>query len=158
MNIFYRSSWFALIILGLGGCATDHNPIRAKLTEIESLALCQDDAQGEMIASKVRAEYGFKRFADNAFRPVLAHKLFGHELRVIELSEAGNKLYVAGNPSELAYNFRRLLPELSCEQAACQAPLDNGKNLLLYKANVKKSKDTTVVECTRPVNALTTEK
>ncbi len=133
---------------GLSGCADARNV--SKLEEIESLALCKQDAQGEMIASKVRAEYGFKRFAENAYRPVLDHQLFGHALRVVEFTDNTNKLYVAGTPSELAYNFKRLLPRLSCEQDSCQAPLKNGQSLLIYKAPVKKIKNTTVVECTRP--------
>ncbi len=155
MKDHYRRIGVALgLVWGLGGCAADA-PTRpsantSTLEEIEALALCKQDAQGEMIASKVRAEYGFKRFAENAFRPVLDHKLFGHALRVVEFTDNTNKLYVAGAPSELAYNFKRLLPRLSCEQNSCQAPLAGGQSLLIYKAPIKKIKDTTVIECTRP--------
>lgn len=149
---------FSMVVLE--GCAssknTDQNTPQKNnankpvvLEEIESLVLCKQNDQGITIESKVKAEYGFKRFAKNAFRPIASQRLFGHEVRVVEFSEDGNKIYVAGNPLEFGHHFKPLLPDITCADNTCQAPLDNGQSLLIYKAKLKKSKDTTVIECTK---------
>ncbi|PIE44613.1 MAG: hypothetical protein CSA45_06130 [Gammaproteobacteria bacterium] len=118
--------------------------------DMQLLALCRSSAQSVSLESKIRAEYGFKRFAKNTYRPIVEQRLFGHEVRVIEITGTGNKLYVAGNPLEFGHHFKtRLLPELACESNTCQAPLGNGQSLFIYKINQKKAKDTTVIECTK---------
>ncbi len=118
--------------------------------DMQLLALCQSSEHSVSLESKIRAEYGFKRFAKNTYRPIVEQRLFGHEVRVIEITDTGNKLYVAGNPLEFGHHFKsRLLPELACESNTCQAPLGNGQSLFIYKINQKKAKDTTVIECTK---------
>lgn len=146
----------------VGGCVADtpprHSMIHATaLEEMEALALCRQDDQGVTIESKIKAEYGFKRFAENTFRPVVERRLFGHEVRVVEFTNSGNKIYAAGNPLEFGHHFKWLLSDLTCVDNTCQAPLDDGQSLLIYKVQLKKSKDTAVIECTKPITSKTTE-
>lgn len=139
----------------LGGCAnlrlSQQSLAMSSLEEMEAFALCQTSEQGITAENKVRAEYGFKRLAGGAYRPVIKRRLFGHEIRVVELNPEGNKIYASGEPQEFIYNFKQLLPEISCEGDTCQAPLANAQSLLIYKAKFKKTKDTTVIECTKPL-------
>ncbi len=76
-------------------------------------------------------------------------QLFGHQIRVIEIKPNMNKLYVAGHLSEFAHHFRQLLPDLICEENDCQTPLDNEQSLIIYKPEIKKAKNTIVIECTK---------
>lgn len=140
--------WLGLTSL-LVACATGQIPQQPVLDEMQVVALCQQSPQAISIESKIAAEYGFKRFAENTYRPVVEQRLFGHDVRVIELSNMDNKLYVAGNPLEFGHHFQRLLPDIACEKNTCQAPLGSGQSLFIYKVNHKKSKDTTVIECTK---------
>ena len=132
----------------LTGCATTTQTISAK-DDMEQLALCQTSDQSISIESKIKAEYGFRRFAEDTYKPVLEYRLFGHEVRVIELGETMNKIYAAGNPLEFGHHFQTLLPEISCEDNTCQAPIGTEQSLFIYKADSKKTKDTTVIECTK---------
>lgn len=147
----YLSFIFIVSALSLlSACVTTEPQTRYIISdEMQRLALCQSNEQSISLESKIRAEYGFKRFAKNTYRPVIAQQLFGHEVRVIEINDNANKLYVAGNPQEFRHHFQSQLPDISCENKNCQAPLNNGQSLFIYKANHKKSKDTTVIECTK---------
>lgn len=140
---------FPLVFLvSLSGCTVRQQPIQVT-DDMQQVILCQHSDASIRIESKIKAEYGFKRFAKNTYRPVVEQHLFGHQVRVVEISDSGNKLYVAGNPLEFGHHFRQLLPHISCETNACQAPLGNGQSLFIYKANHRKAKDTTVIECTK---------
>lgn len=138
-----------LPIIGLGGCAAFNTDKTPELDEMQMIALCKQDDQGITIESKIKAEYGFKRFAENTYRPVIERRLFGHKVHIIEFSDEGNKIYAAGDPLEFGDHFKWLLSNVMCAGSTCQAPLDNGQSLLIYKAKVKKSKNTTVIECTK---------
>lgn len=120
------------------------------LTPMEATSLCQDNEQTRAIKEKITAEHGFKRFSKNTYRPVTEQYLFGHAVRVVELKPQMNKLYVAGNPSEFEHHFRQVIPEITCIKHSCQAPINDLQTLHIYKAKTRKSKDTTVVECTHP--------
>ncbi len=137
----------ALAVLGLSGCANlnDSHP----LTDMQAIALCRGDAQALETEKKITAEYGYRQFAANAYRPQLEQQLFGHQIRVIEVNSTMNKLYVAGHLSEFAHHFGQILPDLVCEENDCQAPLSNGQSLIIYKPKIKKAKNTTVIECTK---------
>ncbi len=143
------------VLLGLGAvclsaCTLNTAKPPVIMDDMQLLALCRSSAQSVSLESKIRAEYGFKRFAKNTYRPIVEQRLFGHEVRVIEIADTGNKLYVAGNPLEFGHHFKTtLLPELACESNTCQAPLENEQSLFIYKVNQKKAKDTTVIECTK---------
>ncbi len=163
MKYYHYLGLLGLFVSLLSGCASNEVEVtKPQLDEMESLILCKDDAQGVTIISKVKAEYGFKRFAKNTYRPVLERRLFGHDVRVIEFSEDSTKVYAAGTPAEFVYNLKDLLPDITCEKDTCQAPLENGQSLLVYKPGGKKNqpirhklkakrvKDTTILECTRP--------
>ncbi len=134
----------------VSGCALQ-GPVQ--YSDMQSIALCKESKQAQQTEAKITAEYGFRRFAENTYRPVLEYRLFGHEVRVIELNPTNNKLYVAGSPPELGYNFKALLPSIVCENNTCQAPLGDSRTLSIYKFKNKKAKDTTVVECSKPLRA-----
>lgn len=136
-------------VISLTGCAFTASPFANVTDEMQAVTLCQKSELNTQIESKIKAEYGFKRFAKNTYRPVIEHQLFGHEVRVVELSDSANKVYAAGNPLEFGQHFRELLPEITCDNNACQAPLGNGQSLFISKLDLKKSKDTTVIECTK---------
>lgn len=138
-------------VLFISGCASLERT--SKYTDMQSIALCQVDKKARAAEKKITAEYGFKRFAENTYRPVLDHSLFGHEIRVIELGEKGNKLYVAGNPKEFGHHFGWIMNDVKCENNSCQAPIGKDQTLHIYKARNKKAKDTVVVECTKPTLA-----
>lgn len=149
----YQISGLALLSCSaslLGGCVLT-NSEQPQLTEMESIALCRSDEQAIQAEKKITAEYGFKRFAEGTYRPVLDHYLFGHEIRVIELGEKSNKIYAAGNPREFGHHFGWLLKEVTCEAGSCQALITENQTLHIKKVNLKKAKDTTVIECTKPV-------
>ncbi len=143
----YQSLIVCLSVVLLGGCSSVKT---IQYSDMESLALCQSDEQAQKMEKRITAEYGFKRFAKNTYRPVIPTTLFGHEVRVIELKEKTNKLYVAGNPKEFGHHFKWLLGEVSCDKKTCQAPIDKDKTLRIYNFKLKKAKDTTVIECTKP--------
>ncbi len=138
----------ALAVLGLGGCANNVTST-PPLTDMQAVALCRNSEQALQTEKKVTAEYGYRQFAPDAYRPRLEQQLFGHQIRVIEIKPNINKLYVAGHLSEFAHHFRQLLPDLTCEGNACQAPLANEQSLIIYKPKIKKAKNTTVIECTK---------
>ncbi|MGY0399224.1 MAG: hypothetical protein ACWIPH_04675 [Ostreibacterium sp.] len=119
-------------------------------TDMQSIALCQINEQANMVENKITAEYGFKRFAKNTYRPVLDYTLFGHEVRIIELNPTTTKIYAAGNPTEFGHHFNWLIKNVVCENNSCQAPIGDNQTLHIYKANIRKSKDTTIIECTKP--------
>lgn len=141
-----------LSVLLLNGCAFSHYRT-SQFTDMERIALCQGDKKTQAIEKKITAEYGFKRFTKDTYRPVLDRYLFGHQVRVIELGKQRNKLYVAGNPREFGHHFKWLLKEVNCDKKGCQAPLSQKQTLHIYKINLKKAKDTTVIECTKPPSA-----
>lgn len=137
------------VVFSLSGC-TLTNFHSNSLSDMQSLALCRSGEQAQQAEKRVTAEYGFRRFAKNTYRPILEQCLFGHEIRVIELGEQRNKLYVAGNPREFGHHFRLLLKEVNCDEKSCQALLPDNQTLHIYKVGLKKAKDTTVIECTKP--------
>lgn len=139
----------AALVMMITGC-TLNNYSTADYTEMQSIALCQVSEKATLTEGKITAEYGFRRFAKNTYRPVLEYRLFGHEVRVIELNPQQNKLYVAGNLPELAHHVKTLLPEIVCEANNCQAPINDLQTLYIYKPKNKKSKNTVVIECTKP--------
>ncbi len=136
-----------MLTLLLAGCVSP-SPF-AHLDDMETFILCQSTPKGEAIEEKISAEYGFKRFADNAYKPIIDQRLFGHEIRVVEMSDSINKVYVAGQPMEFAYNLRQLLPDIVCKDDICNALLSETQSLRVYRPSVSKSKDTTVIECTK---------
>ncbi len=145
--------WLSVVLaIGLGGCVTTENPQSVvKLTDMQSVALCRDDEQAKKTEKRITAEYGFQRFAKNSYHPVLDERLFGHKIRVIELGDTYNKIYAEGNPREFGHHFGLLLEDVTCDKKSCQAPIAEGQTLHIYKFKLKKSKDTTVMECTKPL-------
>ncbi len=142
-------STILLFSISLGGCVSNNYKV-SKLTDMQSIALCQTDEQALQVEKRITAEYGFKRFSKKTYRPMLEQSLFGHRIRVVELGTVENKLYIAGNPKEFEHHFGLLLKNISCEKNSCQAPINDEQTLHIYKVNLKKAKDTTVIECTKP--------
>lgn len=119
------------------------------LEDMESVALCREDAQGIKATTAITAEYGFKRFADNTFTPLIDQRLFGHKIRLVTITEQMNKLYVAGAPQEFGHHFGWLLKSVECDKNQCQAPIGKQQTLKIYKSKNKKSKNTTILECNK---------
>lgn len=142
--------WLTLLLALVGCAATDR---QVPLSDMQAFALCRDTQQAQQVEKQIAAEYGFQRFAPGAYQPRLEQRLFGHEIRVVELGQTFNKLYVAGHLPEFQYNFGTILPHLVCDADNCQAPLDNGQSLLIYKPALKKSKDTVVIECSKAADS-----
>ncbi len=134
-------------ISGLGGCAVDSDA--GQLTDMQSIALCRSDQQAQETEKRITAEYGFKSFAKIAYRPMLDQSLFGHKIRVVELSAERNKLYAAGNPREFGHHFGLIIKDVSCDRKSCQAPINAEQTLHIYSVHLKKAKDTSVIECTK---------
>ncbi len=139
-----------LFAMGLSGCVSTEN-LEPTVTDMQSIALCHSDEQAKKTEKRITAEYGFQRFAKDSYHPVLEERLFGHKIRVIELGETHNKIYAEGNPKEFGHHFGLLLDGVTCEEKSCQAPIAEGQTLHIYKFKLKKSKDTTVIECTKPI-------
>lgn len=143
------------VLLTLSACTlTNSSNITTQLDEMQSIALCQHDELALRAEEKITAEYGFKRFAKNTYRPVLEHRLFGHDIRVVELGDHYNKLYAAGNPHEFGHHFTWILKSVHCQKDSCQAPINDTQTLHIYKPAIKKAKDTTVIECTKAPTSL----
>lgn len=138
-----------LPLLLLTGCSLHNSQIVGELTDMQSFALCQTTDQAKNQKEKILAEYGFKRFAKNTYRPLLKQRLLGHEIRVITIEPNKHKLYVAGNPKEFQHHFSYTLKGIECKNNICQAKIDDFTQLHMHKPKIKKAKDTTVIECTR---------
>ncbi len=138
------------LAIGLGGCVSTES-LEPVVTDMQSIALCRSDEQAKKTEKRITAEYGFQRFAKDSYHPVLEERLFGHKIRVIELSDTKNKIYAEGNPKEFGHHFGLLLENVTCDKKSCQAPIAEGQTLHIYKFKLKKSKDTTVMECTKPL-------
>ncbi len=151
LNQSYLAILLGFFILQLTGCITTPKNLTSKLQDMESIALCHTDEQALDVEKRIMAEYGFKRFAKNTYRPVVDATLFGHKIRVIELGKEQNKVYVAGNPKEFGHHFTWLLTDVSCDEKSCQAPINDGQTLHIYKFKLRKTKDTTIIECTKPM-------
>lgn len=136
-----------LLALFSAGCASNIKPI--SLTDMESFALCQSTKQAQETEKAIQAEYGFKRFADNAYSPVVDKKLLGHKIRLVIINDKYNIVYVSGEPSEFEHHFGYILKEITCKNGICQAPINKKQTLKFYKAKIKQSKYTTVVECNK---------
>lgn len=142
----------ALILLWLAGCATADkvDKPRPELTAIQQIAQCDVNESALAFEKQITAEHGFKRFTKNSYIPVIGETLLGHEVRIINLEPTGNKIYVAGKPSEMAHHLTPFYPNLSCIDNHCQAQINQTQTLYIYFAEAKKAKDTTVIECTKP--------
>lgn len=139
-----------ILTLGLTGCASHLKQLR--LTDMEALALCRPNQQGLQTENRIKAEYGFKQFADNTYSPMVNQELFGHRIHLVVLNDRYNIIYVSGEPNEFAHHFGYLLKAISCHHGVCQAPVNKKQTVKFYKAKIKKSKYTTVVECNKLVN------
>lgn len=138
--------------LFLAGCSLNNSQITtSSLTDMQSIALCQSTKQAAEQEKKIIAEYGFKRFARQTYRPQLKQRLFGHEIRIVSIEPTKNILYVAGNPLEFQHHFSAVLDNIVCANDTCQASIDEQKTLYIHKPSTKKSKDTTVIECTKAI-------
>ncbi len=151
MNVKNYIKWLSVVLaVGLSGCATTEFPNSANVTDMQSIALCRTDEQAKKTEKRITAEYGFQRFAPDSYHPVLDERLFGHKIRVIELGKTKNKVYAEGNPKEFGHHFGLLLDSVTCDKKGCQAPIAEGQTLHIYKFKLKRSKDTTVMECIKP--------
>lgn len=134
------------------GCANVEKPQSETppLPLIQQIAQCDVSESALAFEKQISAEHGFRRFTKNSYRPVVGEELSGHEVRIINLEPTGNKIYVAGKPSEMAHHLKPFYPNLSCLEDRCQAQINAAQTLYIYLAEVKKAKDTTVIECTKP--------
>lgn len=150
----FRLTGLSLLALPLlfGGCASvEEKPQEVvKLPPIQQIAQCDVTEDALAFEKQITAEHGFKRFTKNSYIPVVGETLIGHEVRIINLEPTGNKIYVAGKPSEMAHHLKPFYPNMSCLDDHCQAQINSTQTLYIYLAEVKKAKDTTVIECTKP--------
>lgn len=144
---FFKNATLLLLGILASGCTSNIIPLQ--LTDMEAFALCRDTEQGKNTEKAIKAEYGFKRFNDNTYSPVVDKTLVGHKIRMVIINDKFNILYVTGEPSQFAHHFQYLLKEIQCENEMCQAPINKAQTLKFYKAKIKKSKYTTVMECNK---------
>lgn len=135
--------------LFLTGCASNIKPMT--LTDMQAFALCRPNQQAQDTEKAIMAEYGFKKFAKNTYSPVIEKRLLGHKIRLIVINDRFNILYVSGEPEEFKHHFAYLLKEITCNNGICNAPINKEQTLKFYKAKIKKSKYTTVLECNKVV-------
>ncbi len=135
-------------VLFLSSCATYNNKY-SNLEKTTQLALCVATPEMLEFERNILIERGFRRVSKNSFAPVIAQNIFGHKIRVINLESKFTKIYVSGNPVELEYNFKRIVPSISCENNSCQATINNKQTLHIYKSKARKTKDTSIIECTK---------
>ncbi len=140
----------ACAVVFTGCSSTSDHPQQAELPLIEQIAQCDVSESALAFEKKIIAEHGFKRLTKNTYTPVVGEALTGHEVLIINLEDAGNKIYVSGKPSELAHHLKPRFPTLTCANNSCQAKINNEQTLYIYQATTKKAKDTTVIECTNP--------
>lgn len=151
-NPILKRLWLLVLPLLFIGCAS----VEEKQEEVVQLPLIQQIAQCDVTPSalefekQIMAEHGFKRFTKNSYTPVVGETLMGHEVRIINLETTGNKIYVAGQPSEMAHHLKPFYPSLSCLEDRCQAQINDTQTLYIYLAEAKNAKNTTVIECTKP--------
>lgn len=129
MKRIFFFAFTATSILNLSGCASTPQQQFINLTDIQAVSLCQVNEQALEIEQKITAEHGFKRFAKNTYRPIVEQLLFGHQVRVINLEPTATKVYVAGNPLEFGHHFSALIPNISCANNSCQAPINEQQTL-----------------------------
>ncbi len=131
----------------LTGCISTNT---VKTPDMLRLAMCSADKETADFEQEIYAEHGFKRFTKNTYKPVIERTLLGHQVRVINLEPTGNIIYVSGTPQELGNHFKSyVLPTLECSDKTCQGKINENQTIHIYKAKTKKTKDTTVIECTK---------
>lgn len=132
----------------LAACTTNQQ-VATPLTAMQSIALCQATEQAISQEKKIIAEDGFKRFARHTYRPTVEQRLFGHKIRIISIEPMKNKVYIEGQPREFQHHFSTVLDNIVCAKNYCQAAINGQQTIYIRKPTIKKSKGTTVVECTK---------
>ncbi len=122
----------------------------SKLEKTTQLALCVNSPEMLEFEKQILVGKNYRRITKHSFSPKKNQTLFGHKIRVINLESNFTKLYVAGNPTELAYVFKQVLPNISCKKRRCEAKINEFQTLTIRKSKSRKTKNTTVIKCTKP--------